>query len=516
MKTNDVKVFVLGLDGGSWNVIMPLIEKGKLPTFKKLLEKGTYGKLKSIIPPISVPAWKCYFTGKDPGKLGVYAFLKFDPNTYRIKVADSRDFKSLDSADILNMHGKKVVIYKMFSTYPAKKVNGVMITDFPNLPNGTYPEGLYEVIKKKFGEIFNNIAFTTDRVRTYELVLEETKRDFEVIKWLITENDPDFVHMSVPHTDGVQHFFWRDMVDSKSPYHDYIERMWIMVDKLIEDLLDFLGSTGDNWYFFIMSDHGFTECKYRFNIANWLIKKGYLKLTFKGKLIRIVSRVISLDTAYKIIERVIKFGNEKLKIKRLKWGVQHKLAGDILYQVIDFKKTKVIPIEGQLLYLNPRIFEDENERRIFVQKLINELRSIKRPDGEPFVLEIYDGHQLYNKNAPDIIIIPNQTYVYSLPFIHSDWDIPPEGKWTGMHDMYGIFVAMGEGIKENHEVKTAKLVDLMPTILHIYGIPIPNDVSGNVLMEIFGEDSKFKEKDPKYADYKLKLQVKKVIKKLKL
>ncbi|WP_048150670.1 alkaline phosphatase family protein [Palaeococcus ferrophilus] len=515
MRENDVKVFVLGLDGGSWNVIMPLITEGKLPTFKRLLEKGAYGKLKSIIPPISVPAWKCYFTGKDPGKLGVYAFLKFDPGTYKLKVADSRDFKSLDLADILGMHNKRIVIYKMFSTYPAKKVNGVMITDFPNLPKGTYPEGLYEIIKKKFGEIFHNIAFTTDRVRTYEIVLEETKRDFEVIKWLITENNPDFVHMSVPHTDGVQHFFWRDMLDPESPYHDYIERMWVMVDGLVGDLLKFLESTGDKWYFFIMSDHGFTECKYRFNIANWLIKKGYLKLTFRGKVIRSVSRIISLDTAYKIVEKTIKFGNEKLRIKRLKWGVQHKLAGDVLYQVIGFKNTKVIPIEGQLLYLNRRLFKNEEERKRFVTQLVSELKNIIRPDGEPFTLEIYEGHQLYNENAPDIILLPNQTYVYSLPFIHSDWDIPPEGKWTGMHDLYGIFVAVGGGIKENYEVDGARLVDLMPTILQVYGIPIPKDVSGKVLRDIF-EDREFREEEPEYVDYNLKMQVRKIAKKLKL
>lgn len=514
MKNNPVKVFVLGLDGGSWNVLMPLIEKGKLPTFKKLLERGSYGKLKSIIPPISVPAWKCYFTGKDPGKLGVYAFLKFDPKTYKMKVADSRDFKSLDLADILNMHGKKVVLYKMFSTYPAKKVNGVMVTDFPNLPKGTYPEGLHEEIKSKFGEIFNNIAFTTDRVNTYKIVLEETKKDFEVIKWLITENDPDFVHMSVPHTDGVQHFFWRDMLDSDSPYHYYIERMWVLVDRLIEDLLGFLESTGDNWYFFIMSDHGFTECRYRFNIASWLIKKGYLKLTLKGKLMRAGSKIISLDTAYKFVEKVIKFGNEKLKIKRLKWGVQHKLAGDILYQVIDFRHTKIIPVEGQLLYLNHELIKSEDERNEFVQTIIKELTSIKRPDGEPFVSEIYDGHQLYNEGAPDIIIVPNQTYVYSLPFIHAEWDVPSEGKWTGTHELYGIFIAVGGGIKENYEVKNAKLVDLMPTILYLYSMPIPNDISGKVLTEIFENESEFRSYTPSYLDYKLKKGLKKALKKL--
>jgi len=516
MTANDVKVFVLGLDGGSWNVLLPLIEEGKLPTFRKLLEKGSYGKLKSIIPPISVPAWKCYFTGKDPGKLGIYAFLKFDPNTYKIKVADSRDFKSPDLADILNMHGKKVVIYKMFSTYPAKKVNGVIVTDFPNLPKGTYPEGLYEEIKSKFGEIFNNIAFTTDRVGTYHMVIEETKRDFEVIKWLITENDPDFVHMSVPHTDGVQHFFWRDMLNPDSPYNNYIEKMWIEVDKLIDDLLRFLGSSGDKWYFFIMSDHGFTECKYRFNIANWLIKKGYLKLTFRGKVMRLVSRVISLDTAYMVIERAIKFANERLKIKRMKWGVQHKLAGDILYQVIDFQKTKVIPIEGQILYLNPNTFRSEEEKQKFTLRLISEIKALRRPDGKPFALEVYNGHEIYNEDAPDVIILPNQTYAYSLPFIHKSWEVPPENRWTGNHDLYGIFIAFGDGIKKNYEVKDAELVDLMPTIVHIYGLAVPNDISGKVLMDIFEDESEFRKRKPKYANYRIRMHIREIARKIKV
>ena len=65
------KVFVLGLDGATFDVIKPLIEKGLLPTLKKLLEEGTHIPLTSSIPPVTVPAWKCYSTGKTPGKLGV-------------------------------------------------------------------------------------------------------------------------------------------------------------------------------------------------------------------------------------------------------------------------------------------------------------------------------------------------------------------------------------------------------------------------------------------------------------
>lgn len=63
------KLIVIGLDGATWEIINPLIESGKLPTIKNLLEISCHGKLESIVPPISVPAWKCYSTGKTPAKL---------------------------------------------------------------------------------------------------------------------------------------------------------------------------------------------------------------------------------------------------------------------------------------------------------------------------------------------------------------------------------------------------------------------------------------------------------------
>jgi len=70
------KVLVIGLDGATWDLIEPWAEEGKLPTFKMLMENGTWGELESCIPFVTYPAWKCYSTGKNPGRLGVYWFLK--------------------------------------------------------------------------------------------------------------------------------------------------------------------------------------------------------------------------------------------------------------------------------------------------------------------------------------------------------------------------------------------------------------------------------------------------------
>jgi len=513
----EIKVFVLGLDGGSWNVISPLINQGKLPTFEKLIKEGTHGKLKSILPPISVPAWKCYFTGKNPGELGIYSFLKFDSNNYEFKVVNSNDFKAIDMADILDLFNKKSVIYKMFSTYPAKKINGVMVTDFPNMKRGTYPYNLYEEIKNEFGEIFHNIAFTTNRVETYKTVVEETKKDFEVIKWLIKRENPDFVHMSVPHTDGAQHFFWKDMLNPDSPHHDYIEKLWIDIDGFIKGLLKFLEGTEENWYFFIMSDHGFTECKYRFNIANWLVKNNYLKLTLKGKVLKFTSGFITLDRAYSIVERLIGFLGGKLKIKKFKWGMQHDLAANISQQIIDFENSKIIPLEGQILYLNQNLFDNTKEREKFISKLITELSNIKRPDGEPLVQQIEDGRKYYSSDsAPDILILPNNVYLYTMPLINELWATPSENKWTGMHDLYGIFFAFGNGIRQGYEINNAEITDIMPTMLHLFRMPIPEDISGKVLMNIFGENNEIRNREPAYTKNYEELRIKKVIGKLKL
>jgi len=70
------KVFVIGLEGATFDVIKPLAHAGRLPTFERLMAEGVCGELKSTVPPNSAPAWVSFITGKNPGKHGVYHFFK--------------------------------------------------------------------------------------------------------------------------------------------------------------------------------------------------------------------------------------------------------------------------------------------------------------------------------------------------------------------------------------------------------------------------------------------------------
>jgi arylsulfatase A-like enzyme len=57
----------------------------------------------------------------------------------------------------------------------------------------------------------------------------------------------------------------------------------------------------------------------------------------------------------------------------------------------------------------------------------------------------------------------------------------------GSHDEKGIFLAMGPGIEKGKILEGARLVDVPPTVLHAMELPVPSDMDGQVLAEIFTE-----------------------------
>ncbi len=101
------KVAILGIDGGS----LELIERWKdeLPNFRRIMENGVYGELESTLPPVTCPAWPCMFTGKNPGKLGIYGFATARPDKeYKLQFSSSIDYHSSSLWKILNDYGKDV------------------------------------------------------------------------------------------------------------------------------------------------------------------------------------------------------------------------------------------------------------------------------------------------------------------------------------------------------------------------------------------------------------------------
>src|SRR4051812_44889220 len=148
-----MKILVVGLDCAAPEL---LFGDERLVNFRRLMDAGAYGRLESVIPPITVPAWMCMATSQDPGSLGVYGFRNRVDHSYGgLKVVDSRSINELAIWDQVAREGGRSVIIGVPPGYPPRKVNGISVGCFltPDTSQGAYthPANVAERIERLVG-----------------------------------------------------------------------------------------------------------------------------------------------------------------------------------------------------------------------------------------------------------------------------------------------------------------------------------------------------------------------------
>jgi predicted AlkP superfamily phosphohydrolase/phosphomutase len=188
---------------------------------------------------------------------------------------------------------------------------------------------------------------------------------------------------------------------------------------------------------------------------------------------------------------------------------------NILLNNVDWKNTRAFAVDQNLIYI---IKNDEKEK--IQQELIDELRNTKNINtNENLVNCVMKKEEVFNGDfmhlLPDLIIMPEEGYRF-VGFPRDDgtkkiWDDSIE-VMSGWHRLQGVFLANGPKIKKGVRLAEVTIYDVAPTILHILGVPIPQEIDGRVLREIFEDDSdiaglpiKFRNKmgpyDSKEKDY---------------
>lgn len=77
------KLVILGFDGADAKLTERWMDEGKLPHLAALRGQGTFAPLLSTIPSQTPVSWSTFSTGLNPGRHGIFDFLKRDPQTYR-------------------------------------------------------------------------------------------------------------------------------------------------------------------------------------------------------------------------------------------------------------------------------------------------------------------------------------------------------------------------------------------------------------------------------------------------
>jgi len=150
-----MKVFVIGLDGVTFDLLRPWIESGELPNLQKLMVQGAWGTLRTTFPPISSSSWSSFVTGMNPGKHGLVDFVYPGANSYKVTMIDATSRRTQAIWNWLNEAGRTVGLLGIPTTYPPDPVDGFIISGFlaPGPESAwAYPPELKEELMAHLGE----------------------------------------------------------------------------------------------------------------------------------------------------------------------------------------------------------------------------------------------------------------------------------------------------------------------------------------------------------------------------
>ena len=547
MKSNK-KVMVIGLDGATFDLIKPWVEEGKLPTFKKLMDNGVHGNLRSTIPHCTIPAWPSFTTGCNPGKHSLYDFFKPKKNGYEwtVEVHPSQAVKQPTLWEILSHYNKKVAVINVPSTYPPTKINGHMITGMFTPPGAkyTYPSEFHTELVKKIGRY--NVFFSALSAKNPEILLEDLRQTLETrikaVEYLWKKKKPDFLMVVDNGTDRAEHELWR-FLDSSIPLYDPHDvktfgnpllKYYQLVDKALQRIMNLLE---EDVTLILMSDHGQGPLRKFVNLNIFLIETGFMTVK-KNVLTKL--RYLLFNHGFSprnIYSFLRKIGIERYASDKVDQQKKILLLNRLFFSTsdIDWSNTLAFStgVVGAItINLKGRqsqgVVRTGDEYEKIRNQLIDKLLQLKDPDtGDRVVNHVYKREEIYSgpylDKAPDIIATPNDGYeFFGMHGFTFNKVITPTFGNSGSHRPHGIFMAYGKEIKKEGKINGARIIDIAPTILHIMNMPIPKNMDGKILKEIFEKDSENAKRKPRYVttnNYNKKqedLKLKKTIKNLKL
>jgi predicted AlkP superfamily phosphohydrolase/phosphomutase len=483
-------VYVVGLDGADWSLLRRWMDEGSLPAFERLRSEGVVGDLRSTLPSITFPAWKCYSTGKTPGKLGVYEWFSFDRDRCEIATNDSSDFRSREYWDVLADRGRNAAVVNMPTTHPPRTAEGVLtVAGSPASERGefTSPRSLKADLLDAVPSYRVKPNLVLDEASPDELVAEAgtlADQRFDAAEWLASDRDRDLVHLTVFITDTVQHRLW------DRPAR--IRRLYERIDERLGRLLD----DPETEAVFLVSDHGFVEIRETFLVNQWLADRGDLVVGEESSRTALASLGLTEERLKRIVSRL---GLVNLAQALVPESVQRRFpseSGRVSVQdaPVDWERTRAISLGRGPVYVNDRAFESPSAKAAYVDELASAVESLETPDGTPVAAAVHDPADVYTgemERAPDLLV----EYATGIDAPESlGGDVFGQRlEWLATHRHTGVFGAWGDGVADRDEPLDLTLYDLAPTILHYLGSPVPEDVDGDVAFEVLSGDASARE-----------------------
>lgn len=252
-----------------------------------------------------------------------------------------------------------------------------------------------------------------------------------------------------------------------------------------------------------MSDHGFKVYKKKFYINDWLYKEGYLKTSSEGKSItgeKIESKKqkgivkdykkVNIGFLSKIVLKLSRYRALKNLFRKLSQRLFRYFGLVVERPKIDVENSTAYCLSHveQGIYLNRQVVEDSEEKK---KEILEKLNSI---DG----IEAYSREEIFVNGdsrikLPDILV---KSDGYDVEKGFRGWVTLEEEENTHHED--GFICMVGPDFQKADFKQKPDLKDIAPTVLHLFGLPVPKDMDGRVLREVLKPGSEPHSRDIRY------------------
>jgi predicted AlkP superfamily phosphohydrolase/phosphomutase len=459
------RIAVIGLDCATPQLLWRDLAH-EVPNIRSLLGESLHGKLQSITPPITVPAWACAMTGKTPGQLGIYGFRNRKDTSYgELSIATSVAVKEPSVWDLLGEAGKRSLLIGVPPAYPVKPVEGWRVSCFltpPSAKQYTWPATLATEVQEEVGEYIFDIPNFREQGEDFVLgqCFAMTERRFKVARRLVREKPWDLFMMVEMGLDRLHHVFWQ-YCDPNHPKHEPGNRFetafrdyYRMLDREVGALLEALPQDAAR---IVMSDHGARAMVGGVCFNDWLVQEGYLAL----------DRPVAGRTP--IAQAPVDWS------RTVAWG-------DGGYYGRLFLNVRGREPQG---LLEPSRYEEVRD------ELSRKLEEMKGPDGRALGTKVIKPQDVYPEVrgvAPDLIVYFGDLEWRSVGTLgmgdDGGWftyenDTGPDG---ANHDRQGVFAMANLPGQPTGEVQGLRLIDVGPTLMKLYGLPQPEGVQGKSIL----------------------------------
>jgi len=491
---NKRRVLIISLDGGSWANLGRLADEGYMPNLARLISTGSSGVLKSTLPPLTPVAWSSFLTGVNPGKHGVISFGRLDKDFRSSGLVDRTVIKAVDLWRYASDNGKRVISINVPMTYPPQEINGIMVTgmftpnmevEFTNPPE--FKGELLRIVPQY--EVFPDVAAIKSRphknvAKFVNSMAGAVDYRAQAATYLLEKEDWDLCMLHIQETDLLQHPLW-GYLDPVHPLYDegknrfIATRFYAKLDGHIGRVLACAQaqSKGDDLLTLILSDHGFQSNFRSVNLQKWMWQQGWTRLKNKG-----------YGGGANILRRVDVFNLRKHLLKK---GYREK-SSRMLSNGYDLGESLALSA-GTNTWGFIKLLDTKPSDR---ERLTSQLHDLRDPQGGQRIVkrvlcreEIYQGPEVHT--FPDFILEPDNGYTFSRGGPHDRFirSVSAARDYhVGTHDVAGIIIAQGNGVKCNSHVD-GSITDMFPTILYYLGLGIPSDIDGEVL-DIFADENK--------------------------